>query len=494
MESNSLPKSVTRRSSRACEVKPMGTLPFSIDRGAKASLSSQIYTGLRDAIREGRLTPGTRMPSWRDLAVQLGVSRGTVRVVYERLIDEQLLVSRGAGGTWVAEIPLAPHASPERSISHPFPILFPDFSHRPSTFQMGVPSQDAFPFKLWTRMTVRNARTAALHPVSYPDPRGDPALRQEIASYLAIARGLQCTAEQVLVTAGFAGALGIAVRALKLGGASAWFENPGFPLTRAALQIAGLNLVPVPLDQEGIDVRQGISLARDADLAVVTPGQQAPLGMTMSLDRRRALLAWAAQHNAYIVEDDYLGELQLRGRAAPALAAIDRDGRVLHIGTFSKTISPSLRLGFMVVPFHLVRQFAETAACLAPAPSVTVQYTVAEFLREGHYLRHLRKMKRLYTARRQKLAETIRELVPSDYAVDAEGGLAVRLGLPPGYDDVAASERALQYGMAPVPLSLWYLSAPAQRGLLLGVTNYSERTLRKDCIKLLELVAASQRR
>ncbi|PVE22012.1 GntR family transcriptional regulator [Microvirga sp. KLBC 81] len=469
----------------------MNTLPFSIDRDAKASLSSQIYTGLRDAIHQGTLTQGARLPSWRDLAVQLGVSRGTVRVVYERLLDEQLLVSRGAGGTWVSEAPIAPRASPERSINHPFPDFFPDFSNRPATFQMGVPSQDAFPFKLWTRMMLRNARTAALHPVSYPDPRGAPALRQEIASYLAIARGLQCTADQVLVTAGFAGAIGIAVRALKLEGASAWFEDPGFPLTRKALQIAGLNIVPVPVDGEGLDVRQGISLSLHAALAVVTPGQQAPLGMTMTLARRRALLDWAARHEAYIIEDDYLGELQLRGRAAPALASIDQDRRVLHIGTFSKTISPSLRLGFAVVPSHLALTFAETAACLAPAPNVAVQHTVAEFIREGHYLRHLRKMKRLYAALQQRLADTLRELAPSRYDVDAHGGFAVRLILPDYYDDVAVSERALQYGLAPVPLSPWYLSAPAPRGLLLGATNYSERTLRKDCIKLLELVEAS---
>lgn len=189
----------------------------------------------------------------------------------------------------------------------------------------------------------------------------------------------------------------------------------------------------------------------------------------MTLDRRRALLVWAERQNAYIIEDDYLGELQLQGRAAPALASIDRDGRVLHIGTFSKTISPSLRLGFMVVPLHLALAFAETAACLAPAPNIAAQHTVAEFIREGHYLRHLRWMKRLYAARQQRLADTIRELVPSGYGVDDHSGLAVRLNLPDRYDDVAASERALQYGMAPVPLSPWYLSAPA-RGLLLGIT------------------------
>jgi GntR family transcriptional regulator/MocR family aminotransferase len=469
----------------------MSTLPFTIDHAAKASLSSQIYIGLRDAIHQGTLAQGARVPSWRDLAVQLGVSRGTVRVVYERLLDEQLLVSRGASGTWVSEAPIAPPASPERSISHPLPDFWPDFSNRPATFQMGVPAQDAFPFKLWARMMLRNARAAALHPVSYPDPRGDAALRQEIASYLAIARGLQCTADQVLVTAGFAGAVGIAVRALKLEGASAWFEDPGFPVTRKALEIAGLNIVPVPVDGEGLNVQQGMAIGQQAALALVTPGQQAPLGMTMSLVRRRALLEWAVRQNAYIIEDDYLGELQLRGRAAPALASIDQDGRVLHIGTFSKTISPSLRLGFLVVPPHLALTFAETAACLAPAPNLAGQHAVAEFLREGHYLRHLRKMKRLYAARQQRLADTLRELVPSGYDVDAHGGFAVRLILPDHHDDVSVSERALQYGMAPVPLSPWYLSAPAQRGLLLGATNYSERTLQKDCCKLLELVQAS---
>lgn len=469
----------------------MGTLTFSIDRDAKTSLSAQIYTGLRAAIHEGSLTHGARLPSWRDLAAQLGVSRGTVRVVYERLLDEQLLVSRGPSGTWVADTPIAPNASPEPSGSHPFPNLFPDFGNRPTTFQMGVPSQDSFPFKLWARMMLRSARTAALHPVTYPDPRGSLTLRQEIASYLAIARGLRCTVDQVLVTAGFAGALGIAVRTLKLEGTSAWFEDPGFPLTRWALQIAGLTVVPVPVDEEGLDVRQGVLRAENAALAVVTPGQQAPLGMTMTLDRRRALLAWAASQNAYIIEDDYLGELQLHGRAAPALASIDRNGRVLHIGTFSKTINPALRLGFMVVPPHLSTACAETVACLAPAPNIAIQHTVAEFISEGHYLRHLRRTKRLYAARQQRITDVIRELAPSGYSVDGRGGLTVRLDLPSRYDDVTAAERALAYGMSPVALSPWYATTPAQRGLLLGVTNYSERTLRKDCIKLLELAGAS---
>jgi len=469
----------------------MATLTFSVDRDAKTPLSAQIYIGLRAAIQEGALSHGARLPSWRDLAAQLGVSRGTVRVVYERLLDEQLVVSRGPSGTWVTDTPIAPNASPELTGSHPFPNLFPDFSNRPTTFQMGTPSQDSFPFKLWARKMLRSARTAALHPVSYPDPRGSLSLRQEIASYLAIARGLRCTADQVLVTAGFAGALGIALRSLKVEGTRAWFEDPGFPLTRRALQLAGLTVVPIPVDVEGLDVRQGVLKAENAALAVVTPGQQAPLGMTMTLDRRRALLAWAASQNAYIIEDDYLGELQLHGRAAPALASIDHNSRVLHIGTFSKTISSALRLGFMIVPPQLAPAFAETAACLAPAPNIAIQHAVSEFISEGHYLRHLRRTKRLYAARQQKITDVIRELAPPEYSVDGRGGLTVRLDLPCRCDDVAAAERALPYGMSPVALSPWYATTPAKRGLLLGVTNYSDRTLQKDCIKLLEIVRAS---
>ena len=303
--------------------------------------------------RDGAARLGARLPSWRDLAAQLGVSRGTVRVAYERLIDEQFVVGLGAAGTRVADRP-SPSSTPEWSPeAPPLPELFYDFGNAPLAFQMGVPSQDAFPFKLWSRVLTREARRAAAAPVSYPDPRGDPDLRKEIAAYLGIARGIRCTPSQVLVTAGFSGALGLAVRGLQLEGKTAWMEDPGFPLTRTALGLAGMTVAAVPVDAEGLDVAAGIRSAAGAALAVVTPGQQAPLGMTMSLPRRLALLAWARRSDAWIIEDDYLSELQLKGRAAPALASLDHGGRVLHIGSFSKTISPALRLGFLVVPPEL---------------------------------------------------------------------------------------------------------------------------------------------
>jgi GntR family transcriptional regulator/MocR family aminotransferase len=352
---------------------------------------------------------------------------------------------------------------------------------------MGVPSQDAFPFKLWSRILVGQTRRAAAAPVAYPDPRGDPELRKEVAAYLGLARGIRCGPSQVLITGGFSGALGLAIQGLQLGRTAAWVEDPGFPLTRTALALAGMSTTAVPVDAEGLDVAAGVQAAAGATLAIVTPGQQAPLGMTMSLPRRLALLAWARRSGAFIIEDDYLSELQLSGRAAPALASLDHGGRVLHIGSFSKTISPALRLGFMVVPPELSPRFAELAACLAPAPAAAVQRAVAEFLRDGHYLRHLRRMKRLYADRRERLLGCLRETAPASIKIQATAGLAVVITLPTSLSDVDIASQALQFGLAPAPLSPWYMQPFRQRGLLLSVTNLSERRLPADCRRLLDL-------
>lgn len=466
----------------------MAPLSIGLDRGTKTPLSTQIYMSIRAAIESGKLSAHAKLPSWRDLAAQLGVSRGTVRVAYERLIDEQLAIGLGAAGTRVSDRPVNPGASAGWPAPAPILDLFRDFSRTPLVFQMGVPAQDVFPYKAWSRIMAREARHGAAAPVGYPDPRGAPELRREIASYLAIARGMRCSPSQVLVTAGFSGALGLVTRGLALEGRTAWFEDPGFPLTRTALAMAGLRTVAVPVDEEGLDVAAGIGMAPDAALAVVTPGQQAPLGMTMSLPRRRALLEWAQRNDAWIVEDDYLSELQLEGRAAPALASLEHGGKVLHIGTFSKTISPALRLGFVVVPPALAERFGELAACLAPAPAATVQLAVAGFLRDGHYLRHLRRMKRVYAERRQALLRCLREEAADALEVQATAGMAVVARLCPDAPDVAIASRALPFGLAPAPLSPWYVRAPQARGLLLGVTNLDQRRLAEDCRRLAQLV------
>lgn len=473
-------------------LSPPETLDIALSRTAKVPLSAQIHAALRDAIREGRLAGGARLPSWRDLAVQLGVSRGTVRDAYERLIDEQLAVGLGAAGTRVAEGAMA-GPLPGGPVQPPsFLELFSNVERTPLPFQMGVPAQDAFPFTLWSRIVGRAARAAAAAPVGYPDPRGHPELRCEIAAVLAIARGIRCTPEQIFITAGYSGALGLVIRALRLDGTTAWMEEPGFPLTRRALHLAGMTVVPVPADGGGMDVDAGIARAPAAGLAVVTPGQQAPLGATMTLPRRLALMEWAARTGAWIVEDDYLSELQLKGRAAPALASLDRDGRVLHAGTFSKTISPALRLGFLMVPPGLAGLFGEAAACLSPAPAAGMQRAVADFMAGGHYFRHLRRMKRLYAVRQQALLAGMRDAAGAEppMAVEESGSLSVRLVLPPGSRDIDIAAAAQADGLAPVPLSPWYADGPEAarpRGLLLGITNLQERRLSDDCRRLIDL-------
>jgi GntR family transcriptional regulator / MocR family aminotransferase len=470
--------SVTRRTTTRLD---HGCLSIQLDRARRTSLAAQIYSTIRENIENGQLASGARLPSWRDLAAQLGVSRGTVRVAYERLIAEHFAIGLGQAGTRVAERHWPPAMVGRSQEASLLPELFNEFGSPPLAFQMGVPSQDAFPFKLWSRMLTRETRRVA--PVTYPDPRGDPELRKEIAAYLGLARGVRCSASQVLITGGFSGALGLAIQGLQVGNREAWIEDPSFPLTRTALNLAGMRATAVPVDSEGLNVAAGIETAAGASLAVVTPGQQAPLGMTMSLSRRLALLAWARRNDAWIIEDDYLGELQLKGRAAPALASLDHGGRVVHIGSFSKTISPSLRL-VMVVPQDLVCRFGEIAACLAPAPAAAAQRTVAEFLRQGCYVRHLRRMKHLYAARRETLLHCLRETASSLMKVQATAGLAVVIFLPDHVSDVDIALRALHFGLAPAPLSPWYVQSPRQQGLLLGVTNLNERRLLADCRRL----------
>jgi len=460
---------------------------IALNRHDGLSLIEQIRLGIGNAIRDGQLYAGARMPSWRDLAAQLGVARGTVRAAYERLIDEQLLVARGAAGTYVCEhLPPRKLDNQPSGLRGPLPAFFVQaFGNPPLLFQMGVPAQDAFPYTLWSRTAVWAARQAAHSPTNYPDPRGELTLRKEIAAYLAVARGLVCSPDQILVTTGYAGALGLALHGLPLRNRDAWFEEPGYPLARIALTQAGIRVVPVAVDEQGLQVEQGIAKAPQAAMALVTAGQQAPLGMTLSLARRHALLEWASRSDSWVIEDDYLSELQLSGKAAPALASLDREGRVIHIGTFSKTLSPALRLGFMVVPAALANRFADAAAVLAPAPAMATQLTVAAFMKGGHYLRHLRRMKRLYAARLGLLRAA---LSPHD-THDAMAGLALLLPLAEGEDDGEIARQALASGLAPVPLSVWYAEpGQARAGLLLGIPNVQEHTVASACERLLSLI------
>jgi GntR family transcriptional regulator/MocR family aminotransferase len=458
-------------------------LQIQLDRTAKVPLSEQIRTTISRAIESGLLAPGARLPSWQDLAAQLGVARGTVQTAYERLSEAQMIETFGARGTLVAPRPRAASAQSE--------ALRPGASMEtvkagPAIFQLGIPALEDLPEKLFARARSSNLlKIGSFSSLVYPDPRGELELRREIAGYLAIARNLHCLPEQVLITSGYSAGLGLALRVLGLEGKRVWMEEPGFHLTRKGLALARLRIVPVPVDAEGLDVGYGIENAADAALAVVTPGQQAPLGSTLSLRRRLQLLEWAASSGAWIIEDDYLSELQLEGRAAPALASLDEGKRVIHIGSFSKTISPGLRLGFVVAPSELAGAFAEVAETLAPAPSPVVQLATAQFMRDGHYIRRVRRLKRLYSAQRAALCEQLR-------LHDAQwfkAGLAVLLRLPEGAPDVQIVREAMRFGMAPSPYSAWFATPSlASPGLLLGVATAPEPYLATSCRQLFEII------
>lgn len=462
-------------------------LNLELDRSAKTPLAEQIRKGIATAIENGVLAPGARLPSWLDLAAQLGVARGTVKLAYERLADAQLITASRATGTHVAERPRLPGEKDESPDPGSFMNMYKELMAGPAIFQMGVPAQETLPAKLFTRVHSYAIRAELSKAALYPDPRGELELRREIAAYLAIARGIECSPSQIFITGGFCSGLGLALRVLGLHGQKAWIENPSFPITRHGLGLAGVALAPIPVDEEGIDVQYGISQAPDAALCVVTPGQQAPLGMTMSLARRLQLLDWAAQENKWIIEDDYLSELQLGTRAAPALASLDRAGRVIHIGSFSKTITPTLRLGFVVAPSSIASRFAEVTACLAPAPIPAVQLAAAEFMREGHYMRHLRRTKRLYSAQQDALQKYLEPRVKGIEVTTA--GLAALLRLPNGTDDLALVKKTLSVGLAPAPLSVWYTSQDSARsGLLLGISTAPQQQIPRACDRLLEIL------
>ncbi|MYN38143.1 aminotransferase class I/II-fold pyridoxal phosphate-dependent enzyme [Duganella sp. FT109W] len=440
-----------------------------LDSSAAEPLYRQIYTRFRSAIADGLLQPGDRIPAARALAVELGLARGTVESAYALLTAEGYVEARGQAGTVVTpalarrpngsgSLPSSGPASASavRTASAPAPAhsQLGDAASSTKPFQMGIPALDAFPRKVWARLAARAARAMQPQDMIYPAWAGLPELRIAIATYLQLARGIHCTPSQVFITSGYRNSMELITRTLLKPGDSVWVEDPGYPPTSDLLRETGMQPVPVQVDADGLMVAHGIATAPRAQAAVVTPAHQSPLCVSLSLPRRLALLDWAAQSNAWIVEDDYDGEYRYVSRPLPALQSLDRNGRVLYSGTFSKVLFPALRLAYLVVPPAQVPRFDHISRTLAMAGPALMQHIVTDFMNEGHFARHIQRMRRLYAERRQITADGLSSVLGKHMQVEPQpGGMHLVLRMKGRHTDRALAQRMIEHGMSALALS-----------------------------------------
>jgi GntR family transcriptional regulator/MocR family aminotransferase len=478
------------------------TLP--LDSSSPAPLFRQLYDGLRQAILDGTLAAGARVPSTRGLAAELGVSRNTVMNAYEQLLAEGYLEGQVGSGTYVPRTlpdelivvrgttrPSLPAGRRERGLSRRGELLVRTSaavtrsSGPPRPFRPGVPDVGAFPSAIWARLVARHLRRPPRSLLGYDHPAGYGPLRRAIAAHLAAARAVHCEAEQVLVVTGLQHALNLVARVLLDLGESAWVENPGYPGARAVLQGSGVIVAPVPVDSDGIDVATGSARWPDARLAYVSPSHQYPLGVTLSLPRRLALLDWAQRAGAWIVEDDYDSEFRYAGRPLAALQGLDRDGRVIYVSTCSKALFPALRIGYMVVPPDLVEAFTAARAATDRQTATLGQAALADFLEEGHFLRHIRRMRVLYADRQEALLRAARRELGALLEVPpCETGMHLVGWLADDRNDRAAAQAAASGGIDAPALSSYRVEGQGRGGLLLGYAAFEPRQIR-DAVRRL---------
>lgn len=462
---------------------------LAIDRHQQLPIYQQICERFKAAIAAGHLRAGDRVPAVRGLATELNTARGTVELAYRILADEGYLQVRGAAGTFVSASLPGAQAVAATSPNGPSPaaatyatgadLALVAYGGAPLALQPGLPALDAFPRKVWNRLVAHRLRQNDPSSLNYPAPAGYGPLRERIATYLGLSRGVECTPAQVFVTSGYRASLELVLRCLATDGDRFLFEEPGYLLARRFLTEAGAQLVPVPVDEQGMQVAHGIEIAPTAPFALVTPSHQSPFGMTLSLPRRMALLEWAAKQGSWVIEDDYDSEFRYSGRPLPALKSLDTHDRVIYCGTFSKVMFPGLRLAYVVVPMSAVARFERLAQSMNAGSPQLLQAGVTDFIAQGHFSRHLKRMRTLYAQRRQWIAQALRDAFGARLEVEMPtAGLHFVVKFVPGrngpVDDDAVAARARADGMGVSPLSQWYAGAPTEArvsGLVLGFAN-----------------------
>jgi len=449
------------------------TLNITLNTAEKDPLFLQIAARVRSAIAAGHLLPGARLPSSRALAAQLAIARGTVDAAYALLAGEGAIETRRPAGTIVSG-----EVGRRIEVLEQSPLIFPAVASTehtgPRPFQIGLPALDVFPRKVWSNLTVRAARSVQPADLAEVGPAGTLELRHAVAAYLGVARGIKCSPEQVLITGGYQGALALVRSVLIRPGDPVWMEDPGYHMTRMALETTGARVVPVRVDGEGLRVAAGINAAPKAKLAVVTPTHQCPTGVALSLPRRLELLAWATEAGSWILEDDYDSEFRYLGRPLPSLKSLDRGQRVLYAGSFSKVLFPALRLGYLIVPSELESAFLRASRLLTCGLPVLEQRVVAAFMRNGHFARHIRRMRMLYAERRRCLATALHAAFEERVTVEmAAGGMHLLARFPGADDDSVLAKRAERAGLAATALSSLAMAHDCGQGLLLSFTNIS---------------------
>jgi GntR family transcriptional regulator/MocR family aminotransferase len=469
---------------------------FQLDRESDVPLFRQLYLQTRAAILSRALRPGSKLPSTRELAAQLGISRTAVVSAYEQLLAEGYTIGRKGAGTYISSDLPEPFtrsrgkriepARPPALLASSFVDVTMQNDDRP--FNLGRTLVDARTVELWRKTGARTFRRLDPSHLGYGDPRGMVELRKVICDYLQAARAVKCDPEQIVVTAGTQQAVDIVIRVLR-GPQKVWVEDPGYPLTRQALQAAGKKLCPIPVDEQGIDVRAGIRLAPDARAVFVTPSHQFPTGVALSMARRLELLAWARASGAWIIEDDYASEFRYGGRPLASLQGLDEGERVIYIGTLNKALFPGLRLGYAVVPRTLVREFVTNRYLMDRQPSTLCQAVVTEFMQQGHFAGHIRRMRVLYREQRDALVSALGRRLGDHLTVEApDQGMHLVAYTRKGILDTAIERSAREAGVIVRATSRMYLKAAPRSGLMFGFSGYPRRTIETAIARLAKAV------
>lgn len=477
-------------------MEPLLEVSINLPQRGSRDLLGALHRQLRAAILDGRLKPGLRLPPTRAFAAAFGVSRNTAVATYDLLLSEGYVATRPGAGTYVADVRPLPgaregHARNPDSAGHlsafwrraaaqalPAPQPPPRFDFRP-----GLPDNGLFPFDVWRRLSGRALRALARAPAAYAEPQGRPLLREAIAQHVSFARAVACHAEDIVVTAGAQQAFDLLARILVTPGRTVVaLEDPGYPPLRTAFMAAGAVIAPVPVDGEGLVVGK---LPANTKVICVTPSHQFPLGTAMSLQRRTALLDFARAHRAVVIEDDYDGEFRLVGRPLDALQTLDRTGSVFYVGTFSKSLFPALRLGFVVAP-PWARAALVTAKQLSDwHGAVLAQDTLAAFIVEGHLARHIRKMRKVYGERRRVLLNQLsRDFDEHLQPITSAAGLHVAALSTSSVPADAIVQRARRHDLGLYSLRSFYAGKASRHGLLFGYGAIDERGIREGLTRL----------